>query len=180
MIDISCVFAFCVFVIVSVLESGVLFFGTCFHSNSLICFRNCSFQTYYDVYKKTILQNHSNFSQISIPKNEKMSQRRFYKACRRIIQSKNKSVLKLKWHWNMHQYLHKTWRGENVVETIATNYIHNYIYIITNKLCTLRKTHLDASNCAAICIQMCFLRLLFFGLSSIIVILILRYPLSSK
>ena len=130
--------------------------------------------------KKTILQNHNNFSQTSIAKNEKTSQRRFYRACRRIIQPKNKAILKFKWRWNMQQHLHKTWRGENVVVTIATNYIHNYIHINTNKLCTLRRTHLDASNCATACIQMCFLWFLFFGLSSIIVILILRYPLSSK
>lgn len=95
MIDISCVFAFCVFAIVLMLESGFLFFWYFFSFQKFNLFSKLQL-SHYDVYKKTILQNHNNFSQTSIAKNEKTSQRRFYRAYRRIIQPKNKPILKFK------------------------------------------------------------------------------------
>ena len=81
-------------------------------------FGKCSLNPQYNVSRiRAILQQlYSNFSQISIVKSVNTSsmiimfwfylsfiflQNWSYKACWRIIQSKNKSMSKFKWHWNM-------------------------------------------------------------------------------
>ena len=140
------------FVIASVLESGIhCYFIHIFISNFCKFFGKCSFHTHCDVSRtRNILQNYSNFSQISFAKgvNKRFVNITFccslfffrsgLKVCQGIIQPKSKLVRKFKQNWIMHQLKNmqrrkccRDYRSKLQRQITNCNYLHPDVFSVT-------------------------------------------------